>query len=294
MRFVKVEGAGNDYVLIEEFDREIDDPAELSRQISSRHCGVGSDGLLLVGPAGEEAAVRMRIFNADGSEGMMCGNGLRCVVRYLVETGRLSGAEGTEVDVQTASGIRRARLGVSGAVEVDMGVPSFVPDSLPCDLPGDGTRPAKHPLPVGLENGVDGAYAVSVGNPHLVLRVDEVKTFDLGRHATALQASPRLGQGANIHGVQVAGDNSLIVRPWERGSGATQACGTGAVAVAAVACALGWIKSEPVRTQVNIEMPGGSLGVRLESTGAAWLSGPARLVFVGEWPMPESTAGQTT
>jgi diaminopimelate epimerase len=286
VRFFKVEGAGNDYVLIDEFDQEIGDPAELSRRVSNRHCGIGSDGLLVVGPGAGETAARMRIFNADGSEGMMCGNGLRCVVRYLVETGRVSGAEGTEVDVQTASGVRRARLDASGSVEVDMGAPSFLPDSLPCDLPGDGTRPAKHPLPVDLEEGVEGAYAVSVGNPHLVLRVDDVEAFDLARHATALQASPRLGQGANVHGVQVVGESSLIVRPWERGSGATQACGTGAVAVAAVACALGWIKSEPVRTEVNIDMPGGSLGVRLEAHGAAWLSGPARLVFVGEWPMP--------
>jgi diaminopimelate epimerase len=124
-----------------------------------------------------------------------------------------------------------------------------------------------------------------VGNPHLVLRVDEVAAFDLARHGTALQASPRLGEGANVHAVQLSG-GALIVRPWERGSGATRACGTGAVAVAAVARALGWIATDGPREAVRVEMPGGSLSVRMEADGSAWLSGPARSVFRGEWPVP--------
>jgi len=291
VRFVKVEGAGNDYVLVDECDQQVEDPAELSRRVSHRHTGVGADGLLLVGPGAGDSVARMRIFNADGSEGLMCGNGLRCVVRYLVEAGRIEAAgegKGVDVQVETASGIRRARSYPSGAVEVHMGTPSFLPDALPCDLPGDGKTPSKHPLPPDLGGACDGAYAVSVGNPHLVLRVPDVATFDLARHATTLQASPRLGQGANVHAVQVSGDHALIARPWERGSGATQACGTGAVAVAAVACALRWIKSEQGSGEVQVDMPGGALGVRWETDGSAWLSGPARLVFRGEWSMPGS------
>jgi diaminopimelate epimerase len=287
VRFVKVEGAGNDYVLVDEFDQQIDDPAALSRVLSDRHQGIGSDGLLLVGPAVGDAVARMRIFNADGSEGLMCGNGLRCVVRYLVETGRARG-EGAEIDilVETSSGVRLTRWFTSGAVEVHMGVPSFLPDAMPCDLPGDGRAPARHPLPPGLVGVADGAYAVSVGNPHLVLRVDDVAAFDLARHGTALQVSPHLGQGANVHAVQVEEDGRLLARPWERGSGATRACGTGAVAIAAVARAMGWALGCGDGDQVVIEMPGGSLGVRLEVDGSAWLSGPARLVFRGEWPIP--------
>lgn len=287
MQFTKVEGAGNDYVLVDEFDQCVDDPASLSRRVSDRHLGIGSDGLLLVGPTTEDAVARMRIFNADGSEGLMCGNGLRCVVRYLVESGRVHGAREARLDVpvETASGVRRALWSSPGAVEVHMGTPTFLPDALPCDLPGDGSAPARHPLSAELEGVADGAYAVSVGNPHLVLKVDDVAAFDLARHGTALQESPRLGEGANVHAVQVAVDGTLIARPWERGSGATRACGTGAVAVAAVARARGWIRDSAQGEPVQVQMPGGRLGVRWEPDGSTWLSGPARLVFVGEWPL---------
>ncbi len=283
VRFVKVEGAGNDYVLVEEFDRPVEDPSGLSRAVADRHAGVGSDGLLVVGPADAPAVARMRIFNADGSEGLMCGNGLRCVVRHLAASGRLTPGEAI---VETASGPRRAVLSEDGAVHVHMGVPSFLPDALPCDLPGNGSAPARHPLPLGLEETADGAWAVSVGNPHLVLRVPDVEGFDLARHGTALQASPRLGDGANVHAVGVLAPGVLAARPWERGSGATRACGTGAVAVAAVARARGWVDGD----LVDVRMPGGALGVCFDEDGSAWLSGPARLVFIGEWPGPAGLA----
>lgn len=287
IRFTKVEGAGNDYVLVDELDQRIDDPASLARRVSDRHLGIGSDGVLLVGASRQDAAARMRIFNADGSEGLMCGNGLRCVVQYLVERGRAPVADARgeiDLEVETASGVRRARWLPPGEVEVHMGTPSFLPDALPCDLSGDGISPARHPLPEELEGAADGAYAVSVGNPHLVLRVADVAAFDLARHGATLQASPRLGEGANVHAVEVR-DDALFTRPWERGSGATRACGTGAVAVAAVARSLGWIGEADEQELARIEMPGGRLGVRSEADGSAWLSGPARLVYRGEWPL---------
>ncbi len=305
MRFTKVEGAGNDYVLVDVFDQLIEDPAALSRRVSDRHRGIGSDGLLLVGHSTAEVAghalgaasqsvavpvARMRIFNADGSEGQMCGNGLRCVVRYLLESGRVPAGE---VLLETASGILRSRVDPEGSVEVDMGCPSFLPDSLPCDLPdeGGGALPAVHPLPPGLEGQAEGAYAVSTGNPHLVLRVKDLVAFDLARHGKSLQASPRLGQGANVHAVQMGPSDTplptLIARPWERGSGATQACGTGAVAIAAVARALGWVPG----AELTIRMPGGELGVRWDENAHAWLSGPAELVFQGEWPVVRPLKG---
>ena len=275
VRFVKVEGAGNDYVLVDAFEQEVHDPAALSRRVADRHHGIGSDGLLVVGPAAGEAAALMRIFNADGSEGRMCGNGLRCVVRYLIEAGR---AAGPEVVVDTASGPLAGRLLPGERAEIVMGVPDFRPESLPVDLPGGGREPACHPLPDGLEG--DGAWAVSTGNPHLVVGVPDADALDLAAVGRALETSPRLAEGANVHLVTVEAADRLRVRPWERGSGATRACGTGAVASAAVAWARGWVTAD----ELVVAMPGGELGVRREPSGTTWLSGPARLVFRGEWP----------
>jgi len=279
VRFTKVEGAGNDYVLVDADELAARDPAEVSRAISDRHRGVGSDGLLVVGPGTGEAVAAMRIFNADGSEGRMCGNGLRCVVRWLAER---HGLTGHEFVVATASGPRRGRRDAEGAVTVSMGRPDFRPASLPVDLPGDGSAPAELPLPAGLPADPDVAFCVSTGNPHLVVRVGDVTGADLALYGRTLQADPRLGDGANVHLVQSDGQDRLVVRPFERGSGATRACGTGAVAVAAVARNLGWIGPGVCR----VAMPGGELAVSLDEDGEAWLGGPSRLVFDGEWPGP--------
>lgn len=278
MRFTKVEGAGNDYVLVDAESLAGRDPAGLSRDVSDRHRGIGSDGLLVVGPARDGAAqASMRIFNADGSEGRMCGNGLRCVVRWLAER---RGLERPELLVETASGPLRGRRDADGTVTVSMGRPDFRPASLPVDLPGDGREPAGLPLPPDLPADPDVAFCVSTGNPHLVVRVHDVTGADLARYGRTLQADPRLGDGANVHLVQPESDARLLARPFERGSGATRACGTGAVAVAAVARALAWVADGDCR----VAMPGGELLVRFDEQGEAWLGGPARLVFDGEWP----------
>ena len=274
MRFVKVEGAGNDYVLVE---GPLADPADWSRRLSDRHTGVGSDGLLLVRAPREGAPAAMRIFNADGSEGRMCGNGLRCVVRWLVER---HGADPSLVPVQTASGPRHGRMDSSGAVQVAMGVPSFVPREVPVRADGDGRAPWGLPVPDDLPGDPPLAYAVGTGNPHLVLRVGAVATVDLEHVGRTLQADERLPEGANVHVVQCLAPTRLAARPYERGSGATRACGTGAVAVAAVARSLGWTTGD----EVVVSMPGGDLPVSWAGPGhEAWLGGPARLVFDGEW-----------
>lgn len=274
MRFVKVEGAGNDYVLVE---GPVHDPAALAGRVSDRHLGIGSDGLLLIGPPEGEHHASMRIFNADGSEGRMCGNGLRCVVRWLVER---RGVAAEELSVQTASGPRRGRLEADGTVSVTMGEPSFLPELIPADLPRDGQLPPALPTPAGLAADPPLAFAVGTGNPHLVVRVPDVEAVDLEAVGVALGSDPRLPEGANVHVVQREGAARLRARPFERGSGATQACGTGAVAVAAVARALGWTDA----SDVTVAMPGDTLGVRWTGEGEAWLSGPAHLVFDGEWP----------
>lgn len=286
MRFLKVEGAGNDYVLVDAFRERCRDPFALSRAISDRHTGVGSDGLLLVGPppAGSRAAAEMRMYNADGSEGRMCGNGLRCVVRWLVREGR--GRRG-EVLVETAAGPRRGRLLSDvgeGRVEVSMGRPSFLPEDVPARLPGDGAAPPVFPVPDELALPAREAHAVSVGNPHVVLRVPDPAAVDLARCGAPIETHPSFPDGVNVHFAALhefaPGATPLLdVRPWERGSGATRACGTGAVATAAVARALGWTDAD----RVDVQMPGGRLGVRFDETGEAWLVGPARLVFHGEW-----------
>lgn len=271
MRFVKVEGAGNDYVLVETFDQRVDAPAALARAVSSRHAGIGSDGLLLVGPPDEPGAdARLRIFNADGSEGRMCGNGLRCAVLWMLQERR---AAGPEVRVQTASGLRRGRLLEDGTVETEMGVPDFRRSAL--GLPGAGA--AELPAPAGAGADPPLAFGVSVGNPHLVLRVAAPEALELQAVAGALQ--PAVPGGVNVHVLAVRGADLLLARPFERGSGATQACGTGAVACAAVARRQGWTEADVVR----VAMPGGELRVRWDDTHPAWLAGPSRLPFRGEW-----------
>ena len=281
MRFQKTEGAGNDYVLVDVFDQRVDDPAGLSRRISDRHEGIGSDGLLLIGPPRAPGAdASMRMFNADGSEGLMCGNGLRCVVRWLVESGH---ARGPEVTVEPASGPRLGRLLGPDRVELMMGVPDFRPAALPARLPGDGRLPPELPLAPAvaaeLAADPDVGLCVSVGNPHVVLRVAEPARVDLARHGAALERAPVFPEGANAHFVALRGERRIEARPWERGSGATRACGTGAVAIAAVAIRAGWVA--PGR--VAIGMPGGELSVGWDGQGPAWLEGPARLPFRGEW-----------
>ena len=280
MRFVKVEGAGNDYVLIDVFEQTVPDPVALSRAVSDRHRGIGSDGILLVGPSQAGAAARMRIFNADGSEGRMCGNGLRCVVRWLVETGR-AGAQDL-VRIETAAGPRAGRMLGAGRVETDMGVPDFRPVAIPVRGEGDGVAPVEVPLPAGLLADPDAGFCVSIGNPHVVVAVPEPARVALELHGRALECSPLFPEGTNAHFVRVTGADRIEARTWERGSGATRACGTGAVAVAAVARRLGWTAAP----RLTVAMPGGDLHVRWDGTGPAWLEGPARLPFHGEWNGP--------
>ncbi len=284
-RFTKVEGAGNDYVLVDVFDvdagGEPQDPSALARAVSDRHRGVGSDGLILVGPPmGDDGAVAsMRIFNADGSEGRMCGNGLRCVMLYLKRAGR---ALGDELTVETAAGLRRGRLLAEG-VELDMGQPDFAPAALPLDveaaLAPDGEA-ASVSVPPALGADPDRAWCVSVGNPHAVVRVPRPEAVDLARHGPEIAEADCFPEGANVHFIAPAGDDHWVACTWERGSGATRACGTGAVAVAAVVRERGWSHGD----RITVSMPGGDLSVRFDEAGTASLMGPARLVFDGTWP----------
>jgi len=272
VRFTKLEATGNDYVLVDASSHASADPAGLARALCDRRRGVGADGLLLLlppdaTPAGADAAVaRMRMFNPDGSEGRMCGNGLRCVVRYLTERGRWPARGGR---VQTAVGPRRGHVGEDGSIEVELGRPTVTPTP----------RPLPAALAAELRADPDAAFLADVGNLHLVVRVAEPQGVDLARTAAALATAPDLPDGANVHVLAVHAPSRLVVRPFERGAGATLACGSGAVAAAAVAWELGWLEDP----RVTVQMPGGLLRVRRDAEGMALLSGAARSVFAGEW-----------
>jgi diaminopimelate epimerase len=218
----------------------------------------------------------MRIFNADGSEGLMCGNGLRCVMRWLHDTGRVAGSR---LAVETASGLRRGQVSADGSVEVEMGLPVFLPEAIPVRAEGD---PPEVPLPAGLTSDPDVGFCVSIGNPHVVVSVSDPETVDLAAVGPALERSELFPERVNVHvvGRRESASGVLVVRTWERGSGATRACGTGAVAVAAVARRVGWVEGDVT----TVVMPGGRLTVTWDGTGPARLAGGAQLVFTGEWP----------
>jgi diaminopimelate epimerase len=277
MRFTKMHGIGNDYVYISTFDqRPPVDPGRLARLVSDRHFGIGGDGLILIMPS-ERADARMRMFNADGSEGEMCGNGVRCVAKYLydhglvrkeqikIETGR--GTLALDVEI-TAGRIRRVR--------VDMGPPILDADQIPTLLPGNP------PIDAAIE--IDGlampVTAVSTGNPHAVIYVADVAGFPLESLGPKLERHPAFPRRVNVHVVEVLSPGEVRMRTWERGSGITMACGTGACAV----CVAGVLSGRTNRS-IIAHLPGGDLELSWpDDRSSIFMTGPATEVFSGEWP----------
>jgi diaminopimelate epimerase len=278
MRFTKMHGAGNDYIYVDCFHgRTPADPAALARAISDRHKGIGGDGLILIGSS-DRADARMRMFNADGSEGEMCGNGIRCVAKYVHDHGI---ARKPDLRIETGAGILDLQLEVrNGLVEqvrVNMGKPIFGREAIPTRL--DGHPPIRAPLDVAgrtLE-----VTALSMGNPHCVTFVDELTdewVLGIGPQIERHQAFPRR---VNAEFVQVLSPSEVNLRVWERGSGETQACGTGASAV----CVAGVLNELTERT-ITAHLPGGDLKLEWASTGEVYMTGAAVEVFHGEWPDP--------
>jgi diaminopimelate epimerase len=270
-------GIGNDYVYVSNFDQEAPaDPSKLAIAISDRHFGVGSDGLILIEPS-EVADARMRMFNADGSESEMCGNGVRCVAKYLHDHG--IAAKG-RVTVETGRGVLTLDLDVENGrvarVRVDMGPPILEAAAIPTTLPGDP--------PVDVELEIAGhslrVTAVSMGNPHAVAFVDDVDAFPVELVGAALERHPDFPRRVNAHFVQVLSSEEVRMRTWERGSGITLACGTGACAVAVAGSLTG-----RTRQRVLAHLPGGELILDWDGPGAPiFMTGPAIEVFSGEWP----------
>jgi diaminopimelate epimerase len=271
-------GAGNDYVYIDAGKAEKDWPA-LSVAMSDRHKGVGSDGLILALPS-ERADLRMRMFNADGSEAEMCGNGVRCLVAFALERG-LVPPEVSPVVVETRAGDLDVRPfldnGEVGRATVDMGEPKLAVDDIPAIAPGHDTL---MDYPLGVDGQAFQISCVSMGNPHAVafldIPVDEVRLHEIGPQVENL---PMFPQRVNFEIVNVIDSGHVKARVWERGSGLTMACGTGACAIAVV----GRLK-HVLGDEVGVSLPGGDLLIRWPGNGHVTLEGPIQKVFEGEWP----------
>ena len=277
MKFTKMHGLGNDYVYVEGFTQPAPaDPGTLARAVSDRHFGVGSDGLILILPS-QSADARMRMFNADGSEGEMCGNGVRCVAKYIHDHGI---ARKPRVTVETGRGVLTLDLTVEGGeaklVRVDMGTPILEPDRIPTTLPGD---PAVD-VPVEVGGKELRLTAVSMGNPHAVLFVDDVEAFPLEALGPLIERHPAFPRRVNFHAAEVVSPSEVRMRTWERGSGVTLACGTGACAV----CVAGVLTGR-TGPKILAHLPGGDLELEWASRDASvFMTGPATEVFAGEWP----------
>jgi len=275
--FTKMHGAGNDYVYVNGFALQIPDPAALARVVSLRRKGIGSDGLILVQPS-SVAAVRMEMYNADGSRGEMCGNGIRCVGKYAWEHGL---ARENPLRVETDAGIKTLELEISNgkvrSVDVDMGKPILDPARIPVRF--DAASVIDAPLEVGGE--IHRVTCVSMGNPHCVLFVSDVDELDLAAVGPRFEHHERFPKRINTEFVQVLSPTEVRMRVWDRGSGETAACGTGACA-AAVAAAL----TRRTGRRVRVHLLGGDLDIDWRSDDHVSMRGEAVEVFTGELEVP--------
>lgn len=275
LKFTKMHGISNDYVYVNGFDQTVENPEQVSVFVSDRHTGIGSDGLVMILPSGR-ADLRMRMFNADGSEGAMCGNATRCIGKYAYEHGLVRRENMT---LETKSGIKNLSLTVEAgkvvSVKVDMGKAILKPADIPTLFQGEAAvRQA-----IEADGETYEVTCVSMGNPHAVIFVDDVKGLDLDRIGPGLERHPMFPERINTEFVRVMDRHNLEMRVYERGSGETWACGTGACAsvVAAVLC--GYADRDE---DVTVHLRGGDLVIRYAQDGTVFMTGPATHVFDGE------------
>ncbi len=272
--FWKMHGIGNDYIYFDCFDWQPDDPAALAVKLSDRHFSVGGDGVVLI-MRSAVADARMRMFNADGSEGKMCGNAIRCIGKFLYE---IKGMQKPVLKVETLSGIKtlsvNAENGVVRSVRVDMGAAELRPSRIPARF--EGERAVNVPLVAdGKEYRVT---CVSMGNPHCVTFVDDPYSVDLEKTGPAFEHHAAFPERVNTEFVRVDGRNELTMRVWERGSGETWACGTGACAVATAGVLNGFCDAG---AEITVHLRGGDLSVSY-TPEAVYMTGPAAFAFTGE------------
>ncbi|MCI6655130.1 MAG: diaminopimelate epimerase [Clostridium sp.] len=274
MKFTKMHGCGNDYVYVDCTNEMIENPSEVSKYVSDRHFGIGSDGLILI-CSSETADFRMAMYNADGSEGAMCGNGIRCVAKYVYDKG-LTDKE--NISIETKSGIKELELTVEDGkvslVKVNMGAPILRAKDIPVDVDTEKC--------IDSDINVDGKdykiTCVSMGNPHAVTFIDEdVKTFPIEKIGPKFENHPMFPDRVNTEFVQVLNRHEVNMRVWERGSGETLACGTGTCATV-VACVLNGLTDD----EVTVHLLGGDLFIKYDrENDTVWMTGPAVIAFEG-------------
>jgi len=272
-QFTKMHGCGNDYIYFNGFDAVPDAPEEAAIRLSHRHTGIGGDGIVLILPS-DTADAKMRMFNSDGSEGNMCGNAIRCVAKYLYDSGLVVKPHMT---IETRSGLRElypeVRDGLVCAVTVNMGRPELRPEKIPVRLPGE-TAIARPMVIGGAEYAVT---CVSMGNPHAVVFCQDVDHYDVQRIGSQFEHDPHFPEQVNTEFVEISGQNRLKMRVWERGSGETQACGTGACAAAVAAVYNGHCSCG---ADITVCLPGGELTIRCADDGV-YMTGNCVRVFDG-------------
>lgn len=276
MRFTKMHGLGNDYVYVNCFEERVADAPALARAVSDRHFGIGGDGLILICPS-SKADARMEMYNIDGSRGQMCGNGIRCVAKYTFDHGL---SRNNPLRIETDAGVLTLDLTLQGEkvaqVRANIGRPRLRPQDLPTTLTGN--QMIEHPIDV---NGrMLPMTCISFGNPHAVVFVDSLAQIDLPKDGTFLENHAVFPERCNIHFAQVNSKQDATMRAWERGSGATLACGTGASAV----CVAGALTGRSDR-RMTVHLPGGDLRIEWnEKDDCVYMTGPATEVFSGDWP----------
>lgn len=274
MKFTKMHGCGNDYVYVNCFQETVKNPSEMAKFVSDRHFGIGSDGLILICPS-DVADFRMAMYNADGSEGMMCGNGVRCIAKYVYDYGL---TDKTAISIETKAGIKYLDLtiqdGKVALVKVNMGAPILEAAKIPIAM--DKERVVNEKITVdGKDYAVTG---VSMGNPHAVTFVEDTASLELEKIGPKFENHPLFPERINTEFVQVLNRHEINMRVWERGSGETLACGTGTCA-SVVACVLNG-KTEP---EVDVHLLGGDLHIFYDQKeNTVWMTGPAAVVFDGE------------
>lgn len=274
MKFTKMQGLGNDYVYVNCFKEKIENPSEVAVKVSNRNFGVGSDGLIMINPS-KVADFEMEMYNADGSRGEMCGNGIRCVGKYVYDYGL---TDKTSISVETLGGIKYLDFTVEDGkvklVKVDMGSPEFVPANIP--IVADGEIVIDAPIIVdGEEYRMTG---VSMGNPHTVVYIDDVQGLEIEKIGPKFENHDRFPKRINTEFARVIDRNTVEMRVWERGSGETLACGTGACAVAVASILNGFTEDK-----VTVKLLGGDLQIEWNrEENKVYMTGPAEVSFEGE------------
>ena len=274
MKFTKMHGCGNDYVYVDCTNEMIENPSEVSKYVSDRHFGIGSDGLILI-CSSETADFRMAMYNADGSEGAMCGNGIRCVAKYVYDKGL---TDKKNISIETKSGIKELELTVEDGkvslVKVNMGAPILKAKDIPVDVDTEKCIDSD----INVDGKDDKITCVSMGNPHAVTFIDEdVKTFPIEKIGPKFENHPMFPDRVNTEFVQVLNRHEVNMRVWERGSGETLACGTGTCATV-VACVLNGLTDD----EVTVHLLGGDLFIKYDrENDTVWMTGPAVIAFEG-------------